>query len=330
MKKILGMGNALVDVMTQLDNDEILSRLSIPKGSMQLVDEHIAKQLLDYTAELPHKRTSGGSAANTMHGIANLGTSCAYIGTTGNDDLAVAFLNNLKDSGVEPKLTYANQATGNSIVLISKDSERTMITCLGAAIQLSPEMITDQLFTGYDIFHIEGYLVQNHDLLLKAVETAKAHGMFVSLDMASYNVVEANHDFLQFILKDYIDVVFANEQEAKAMTGGNPREALKILSDICDIAVVKIGSAGSLVKSGTEQHTIGIIPCTPIDTTGAGDLYAAGFLHGLAKGAPLEACGRIGALLAGNVIEVIGAQIPHDRWNSIRTQTTEMLYGAVL
>ncbi len=131
-------------------------------------------------------------------------------------------------------------------------------------------------------------------------------------------MVEANIDFLKSIIKEYIDIVFANEDEARAFTGKEPEEALQILSEYCEIVVVKMGENGSLIKKGNEIHRIGIIKADCIDTTGAGDLYAAGFLYGMTNDLPLAKCGEIGALLAGNVIEFIGAKIPSDRWVEVR------------
>jgi sugar/nucleoside kinase (ribokinase family) len=183
-------------------------------------------------------------------------------------------------------------------------------------------MTNEQLsiFKGYSYFHIEGYLVQNHDLIRLAVELAKEHGLVVSLDMASYNVVEANKEFLLSIISEYVDIVFANEDEARSLTGMEPEEALDELSKLVEIAVVKTGSSGSLVKSGSDTYKIGIIEVTPIDTTGAGDLYASGFLYGLSMGLPLQECGELGARLAGNVIEFMGSKMSAERWENIRRQ----------
>ena len=138
--------------------------------------------------------------------------------------------------------------------------------------------------------------------------------------MASYNVVEANKDFLLSIITNWVDIVFANEDEAKALTGLDPEDALTGLSKLVNIAVVKTGSSGSLVKSGIDQYKIGVIDVNPIDTTGAGDLYASGFLFGLANGLPLKECGELGALLAGNVIEFMGSKMTEERWELIRAK----------
>jgi len=225
-------------------------------------------------------------------------------------------------------MIHSKKPTGCAVALVSPDSERTFATFLGAAIELSAENLSSSsiqhpassIFQRYDYFHIEGYLVQNHDLIETSVKLAKEAGLTVSIDMASYNVVEANKEFLHEIIEKYVDIVFANEEEAKAFTGKDPREALHEIGGKCNIAVVKTGKEGSMVKQGEDLHNIGIIAVTPVDTTGAGDLYASGFLYGLANDKSLQECGRIGALLAGNVIEFMGSKMTEERWLRIFTE----------
>jgi len=223
-------------------------------------------------------------------------------------------------TGVEPYLIRSDTETGRAITLITPDSERTFATFLGAAIELDQLHIVElasRIFSDYDYLHIEGYLVQNHDLIRRAVELAKENGLLVSLDLASYNVVEANLDFLTEIVKKHVDILFANEEEAQVFTGYEPGKALHHISQFCEVAVVKTGKSGSLVKSQEVVSEIGIIPVDPIDTTGAGDLYASGFLYGHSLGWPLQKCGEAGALLAGKIIEEIGAKMSDTVWKEI-------------
>ncbi len=317
MTKILGMGNALVDIMIKHDNDKLLDDFGLPKGSMQLVDKLFAGKLLQGTESYVRIQSSGGSAANTIHGLANLGVSTGFLGTVGNDSFGTFFSDDMVKNRIDPILFRGKEETGMAVALVSPDSERTFATYLGAAIELSPSDITSEVFRGCSYFHIEGYLVQNHELIEKAVSLAKANDLIVSLDLASYNVVEENLEFLQALIRKYVDIVFANEEEAKTFTGKEPEEALNIISAMCDIAVIKVGERGSLIKRGNEIHKIGIIDAQSTDTTGAGDLYAAGFLYGLVNGLDLEKCGKIGSILAGKVIEVIGAKISAEGWNNI-------------
>jgi len=320
MKKVLGMGNALVDIMTKLESEVLLQEFSLPKGSMQLVDKDFANKVNNGTKHLKKEQASGGSAANTIHGLARLGVETGFIGKIGNDEFGKFFQTDMESSHIKPHLMFGKNETGKAIALVSPDSERTFATFLGSTLELSADDIKSDMFFGYSYFHIEGYLVQNYDLIKKAAKLAKENKLNVSLDLASFNVVEANLDFLKSILKEYVDIVFANEDEARAFTGKEPEEALQILSKYCDITVVKTGEKGSLIKKGNEIHKIGIIKANCIDTTGAGDLYAAGFLYGLTKDLPLNKCGEIGALLAGNVIEFIGAKIPITRWEEIKNK----------
>lgn len=320
MKKVLGIGNALVDVLIRLENDALLQELNLRKGSMQLVDSNFKKLVLEKTKHLPIAQASGGSAANTIHGLAALGTPTAYIGKVGDDETGKFFTNDLVSNHIKPFLETSNTGTGIASALISPDSERTFGTYLGAAVEVGPEDLRPEQFQGYDILHIEGYLVFNEALIENAVKMAKERNMTVSLDLASYNVVEAKLEFLRELTKQYVDIVFANEEEAKAFTGKEPEEALDEIAEMCSIAVVKIGKKGALVKCDTEKVIIGAIPANVIDTTGAGDLYAAGFLYGFANGLSLKTCGEFGALLAGKVIEVIGAKIAPETWELIRKE----------
>jgi sugar/nucleoside kinase (ribokinase family) len=263
-------------------------------------------------------KASGGSAANTIHGLAELDIKTGFIGKVGDDMLGKFFKEDLKRAGIEPILFYGRSGTGVAVTLISPDSERTFAVYLGAAMEQSPEDISSELFQAYEYFHIEGYLVQNHELIETALKIAKKKNIKISLDLASYNVVEENIEFLKLIIPDYVDIIFANEEEAKAFTGKGPQEALAELAEITEIAVVKTGEKGSFIKRGEEFYMIGIIDVDSVDTTGAGDLYAAGFLYGLIRKLSLRESGDLGALLSGKVIENIGGKINRDIWDEIK------------
>jgi len=317
MDKVLGIGNALVDIMTKLDNDEFLKEFNLPKGSMQLVDQDFVKKISSASDKFEKHQSSGGSAANTIHGLARMGVNSGFIGKVGQDDMGNFFYDDMKKSNIDPKLLKSETDSGRAVALISPDSERTFATFLGAAIDLVPEDLSSKLFDGYKYLHVEGYLVQNHDLLLKASKLAKDNGLKISLDMASYNVVEDNLEFLTSYIKDYVDIIFANEEESKAFTGKEPEESLHELAKHCEIAVVKIGKEGSLIKAGDKQYKVDPIQSNPVDTTGAGDAYAAGFLYGLVNDYSLSKCGQIGSILAGKVIEVVGAKMDDGKWQEI-------------
>lgn len=324
MGKVLGLGNALVDIMTQLEDDNLLQNFNLPKGSMTLVDADYAKNISQSTINLTKSHVSGGSAANTISGLANLGVKTGFMGKVGQDKLGEFYADDMSKNNINPKLYIGTQPTGHATALVSKDSERTFATFLGAAIEMTSYDLKPEDFDGYKYFHIEGYLVQNQPLVRAAMEMAKEKGLIISLDLASYNVVEDNRDFLHEVVEKYVDIVFANEEEAKAFTGQEPREALHTISLKCKIAVVKVGSKGSYIKTEDKEYQINPIVVNSIDTTGAGDLYASGFIYGLTKNLDMNKCGSIGSLLAGNVIEVMGPKMTEDKWIILRNIVKEI------
>jgi len=322
--KVIGLGNALVDILVQLDNDNIVNTLGFPKGSMQLIDADAIPQIAELINPYSAVLLSGGSAANTIHGLASLGTKTGFYGKVGNDELGEFYSNDLKAAGVQSTLLQSNTVTGRAYTLITPDTERTFATYLGAAVEMTEEEISNELFSGYQMLHIEGYLVQNTKLIEQALKIAKSAGLKVSLDLASFNVVEANLEFLQGVIPDYVDIVFANEEEAKAFTGKDPEDALQEIGKLCDIAIVKIGKEGSMILSDGEVKKIGVMEVQALDTTGAGDQYAAGFIHGLSGDLDLEKCGKLGSLLAGTVIENYGARIPEQLWSTVLKKVEEI------
>jgi sugar/nucleoside kinase (ribokinase family) len=315
---ILGMGNALVDVLVRVEKESILEELRLPKGSMQLVDEKRLHEIEERIQGFERVLVSGGSAANTIHGLAELGAITGFVGSAGVDHWGEFYINDLKTKGIMPLFYRSDRPTGRAMALLTPDSERTFGTYLGAAIDLRPEFLSAQLFQGWSVFHIEGYLVQNQELIKHALELANQSGCMVSIDLASYNVVEDNLEFLRAVVPKYVDIVFANQEEAMAFTGKEPEAAVDEISSVCNIAVVKAGKDGAWVKSGRQKLHIEGLEANCIDTTGAGDLFASGFLYGLSCGFPLRKCGDLGNMLAAAVIEVTGPKIPESRWMSIR------------
>jgi sugar/nucleoside kinase (ribokinase family) len=321
--KILGIGNALVDILVQLNDDSTLQVFGLPKGSMTLVDKDLASHILIETAELIKKKASGGSAANTIHGLAHLGIETAFIGKVGHDELGSFFRENMEANHITTKLFNSLTDTGRAIAMISPDSERTFATYLGAAVELLAVDLSADHFSNFDLLYLEGYLVQNKELVEKALQLAKSANLRTCIDLASFNVVSENVGFLSNVIEQYVDIVFANDEEAKALTGFSPEEAIHALAGICDIAVIKMGGEGSIIKKGNELIRVEALPSRPIDTTGAGDLYAAGFIFGLSKNADLETCGKAGSLLAGKVIEGVGASMEESIWEMIRRKLPE-------
>ncbi len=326
MKSILGIGNALTDILAVLPDDTLLKKYNLPLGSMQHVDAKTGNTIWADLKEIGVQYVAGGSAANTVSATAILGMPSGYIGKVGDDELGSLFRQSQMQNGIKSRLLLGTVSSGRAMVFITApNADRTFATYLGAALQLEPDDLRPEYFEGYDYLHIEGYLVQNQYLVRRAVELGKANHMIISLDMASYNVVESNNVFLQDIVKNYVDIVFANETEAAAFTHRPPREALQAMSEMATIAVVKIGKDGSMIQSGDEFHFVDPWPGEAVDATGAGDTYAAGFLFAHAHGMPLKTCGEVGSALAAKVVEVIGTKIDIPRWKAAKTEIRRLM-----
>ena len=330
MKSILGIGNALTDILAVLPDDSLLNTFHLPKGSMQHVDMETGDGIWAALKPLGVKYVAGGSAANTITCTAILGMPSGFIGKIGDDELGELFKSDQEQYGVKTTLLKSPHSSGRSMVFVSGgNAERTFAVYLGAALDLVPEDLKPEWFEGYDYFHIEGYLVQNQGLVRRAVEYARRAGCIISIDMASYNVVESNQAFLHDIVEKHVDIVFANETESKSFTKlDDPRAALDEIAKMCDIAVVKVGKDGSMIKSGDEYHFIEAWPADTIDATGAGDTYAAGFLYAHSLGLPLEICGDAGSIIAAKVVEVIGTKIDIPRWKVAKRELRELIASA--
>lgn len=327
MKSILGIGNALTDILAILEDDELLQRYHLPKGSMQHVDMATGDKIWQTLKPLGVHYVAGGSAANTIACAAIFGMKAGFIGKIGDDELGHLFKSDQEQYGVKSTLLKGKNSSGRSMVFVTgANAERTFAVYLGAALELVPEDLKPEYFEGYDYFHIEGYLVQNQDLIRRAVELAHEAGCIISIDMASYNVVESNDAFLHDLVERYVDIVFANESESKAYTKlDDPREALDEIAEQCRIAVVKVGKEGSWVKEGNEVHFIEPWPGVAIDATGAGDTYAAGFLYAHSLGMPLKVCGEVGSIIAAKVVEVIGTKIDIPRWREAKEEIKKLI-----
>lgn len=323
-KKILGIGSALVDIMTQIPDESILQELNLPKGSMTYVDAETSVAIGKKLAYLGNQMASGGSAANTMSGLAQLGIETGFLSKIGKDEVGQFFEKQMIESHVQPLMLKSGTPSGRVQALVTADGERTFATCLGAAAEMCADDIKPELFKGWDILYVEGYLVANPNMLDKAVKTAKEAGLKIAIDMASYNVVEESRDYFMQLIENYVDYVFANEQEAFALTGMEPLQTLDFLASRCEIAVVKVGAKGAYIRRGNETATIASMKANVIDTNGAGDMWAAGFMAGLVKDEPLEKCGKMGAIVAANVIEVLGTKMDAERWNKIHASIAKL------
>lgn len=319
MKRVIGIGNALTDMLVNLRSDDVLSRFKLAKGSMSLVDTDLQTEISKSVAGLPYSLSLGGSAGNTIRAMARLGCEVGFIGKVGEDKTGDFYIQALTNLSIEPCIFRGQEKSGKCVSLVSADGERTLVTHLGAALELEAEEIDAAIFEGYDCLYVEGYLVQNHALIERAAAVAKQCGLKVAIDLASFNVVAENLEFLRRLVSEYVDIVFANEDEAKTFTcEGEPVNALQRISEMCELAVVKIGTKGALIKCNGEVIHVGIMAAAKrVDTTGAGDFYAAGFMAGLCQGLTLRQCGTVGAITAGKVIEVVGTTFGEETWQEI-------------
>jgi sugar/nucleoside kinase (ribokinase family) len=321
MKKIIGMGNALVDVLARLEDDSLLKRMNLQRGGMTLISDEQAGRMEEALRPLGPTLSTGGCAANTIVALAGLLADAAFIGTVGRDEMGRFFAEHSERRGIRAILSEAEAHTGVAYALITPDGERTFGTCLGAAAMLSAGDVTASLLRGYDILHVEGYLVHDASLMEAVARTAKQAGLMLSLDLASPNVVAENRDLFRRLVSSYFDIVFANEEEAMAYTQETtPEGALKVLAKDCMLPVVKMGSRGACAMLGGERASVPARRIPVVDTTGAGDFFAGGFLYGFAGGTGLAQCLQLGACLAEAVIQQTGTSLPDDVWVRLRQE----------
>ncbi len=314
MTKIIGIGNALVDVLVHLADETRLNALQLPKGGMSHVDRPRYEELAAAVSTLSHEVATGGSAANTIHAMSLLGDEVGYVGTVGADEMGRFFASRAEERGIDVRLRVIRGGdTGVATTFITADGERTFATYLGVAPQI--EFHPESDFIGNDaILHVEGYLVQDHDFIEQVLRSAKEAGMRVSYDLASWNIVQADREFVQHLVREYVDIVFANEEEAAAFSGQHdPETALQQLAALTEVAVVKVGKRGALGQRGQEHSVVAGLTVHAVDTTAAGDFFAAGFLHGLIHGWTLQRCLDLGNRTAAEVVQVVGTQVSRER-----------------
>ncbi len=309
---VVGIGNAIVDVLGEV-NERFISAQDLTKGSMALIDEERMHEL--YHAFPPAEEHSGGSAANTMVGAAALGSSAAFIGKVCDDQVGEIFAHDITAAGVEFGVapTESGSATGRCLVAVTPDGERTMSTYLGASIELEPKDIDPQLVTAAEVLYLEGYLwdpPSAKEAMRHAVDIAHEAGRRVALSLSDPFCVDRHRDELQLLIEHSVDILFANQEEAKALYElDDLEETLLVLEEVCELTAVTRGGQGSIIL-GPEGRVA--VPAEQVakrvDTTGAGDLYAAGFLHAFTEGREAAICAQVGSIAAAEVITHIGAR----------------------
>jgi len=328
---LIGVGSPIMDLLAHVDDAFLRKHVAGEKGGMVLVDDADIAALVD---KLPSVATvPGGAAANTTLAAARLGLSTAFLGKVGSDTTAAQYLANFREHGVDTARfkQHATLPNARCLSLVTPDGQRTMRTHLGAAMTLAREEISTADFAGVRHAHIEGYLLFNPALADAVLTAARAAGCTISLDLGSFEVVGVAREWIFRQLEQGIDIVFANEDETRTLfqndaTNENYEELARALTRFGGIAAVKIGAEGAWVAQDDALHRIAPAPVTQvIDTTGAGDAWAGGFLYAHLRGAPLDTAGALGSLLGAEAVQCLGAAIPDDRWPEIRTKAAELL-----
>ena len=309
--QICFIGNAIVDIISKF-SDENLKKLKILKGSMQLIDEKSSNLILNYLKN--PIIISGGSAANTAVGFSSFGGNCSFIGQIGNDDFGILFSKDLNNSGVffENKITQTLGKTSKSIVLVTPDAERSMNTYLGASVQFNIDCINTDLIINSKIIYIEGYLFDQTDAkkaIYYCCKLAKVHNCKVALSLSDSFCVDRHREEFSDLISKFVDIIFANEAEIKSLYQLNLQESLKKIKENVEVGAITLGSKGSIVFQNQIENLVTPIKVNDlVDTTGAGDIFASGFLFGLTNKYSIEECGKLGSKVAADIIKYTGAR----------------------
>jgi len=309
---VVGIGNAIVDVLAKAD-DSTLQEMGLAKGAMTLIDAETAEKLYGMMGD--GLEVSGGSAANTIAGFASLGGKSAYVGKVKNDKLGQAFATDIQAGGVifETPLADDGTSTARCLIFVTPDAERTMQTYLGACVELGPDDVDTDMIASAKVTYLEGYLwdpEQAKKAFVKAAEAAHAAGREVSLSLSDPFCVDRHRESFLELVDEHVDILFANEEEIKSLYEVDTFDAaFQMLQGHCKVAAVTRGAKGSVVVAQNEVHIVDASPVEKVvDTTGAGDAYAAGFLYGYTQGMELVECARVGGLAAGEVIGHMGGR----------------------
>jgi sugar/nucleoside kinase (ribokinase family) len=308
---LIGIGSPLMDYMIDAD-DALLSALDLVKGAMRLIDETESTAIRKSVASRVTSVVPGGSAANTIAGAALIGASCAFMGSIGDDEEGSRYVTQTESAGVKTFLRKHRALTGHAITFITPGGERTFATHLGAAVNLSEDDVDDKAIADSRILHVEGYLLEPPMLrtaAIRAMRTAKMSGGAVSVDVSDPGLVARMGDSLKDIIREFADILFMNEEEARAFTGKDEDDAARDAGKIVQISIVKLGARGSIIASEGALIQIPPFPAKVVNTNGAGDMYAGAFLYGCAKGMTLESAGRVASFASSRVVAADGARL---------------------
>ncbi len=322
---MLGLGNALLDIITPLESDGLLGELGLEKGSKQYIAIDTLGRALEAVADLQPLRAVGGSAANIVRGVSRLGLGAGFVGKVGRDEAGRMIRDEMIGLRISPMLHDSVAKTGFSLAFISPDGTRTFATFLGAAATLNANDLNANNFLGYDILHIEGYIVQNRSFLSKVLALARESRLMVSLDLSNADIVDRNREFLHRIIPQNVDILFTNSESARAFTGKSEKHALFELSSGGRTAVIRMGHHGAMGRRGEESLHVPCFKASVVDGTGASDLFASGCLYGILNEWPLAKSLELGNYVAHEVIQSLGTHLSDERWAGIRARVSQMV-----
>lgn len=310
---VFGVGNAIVDLQLKVD-DAFLDHIRVSKGLMTLVEADRQLEILGTLADHSVSRCSGGSACNTVVGVADMGGTGAYACKTGNDDLGEFYVGDLRRLGITVPVAASEGITGTSVILITPDAQRTMLTHLGVSSKLDAGDLPADEIANSEYLYVEGYLFPGDETraaALKAIEIAKAKGVKVALSLSDAWVVGTCRTLCWELIRGPVDLLFANKEEAKALVGtDDPIECARTIHRHATNVALTLGPDGSILMHGNQVFPVEGVHVDAIDTTGAGDMYAAGVLYGLTHGMSWQQAGRLGSHAAAQVVGQMGARLP--------------------
>jgi hypothetical protein len=309
---VYGVGNALVDIQAQV-SDGVLERLGFAKGMMTLVDEETQHRVLEATDAAGVSRCAGGSAANTVIGVADFGGKAAYAGKVGNDALGSFCLQDMREMGVAIEVSPADGRTGTCVVLITEDAQRTMLTSLGVSATLAPEDIDESEIRNAKYVYVEGYLFTGETpkaAALRAIQLAKANGVKVAFTVSDPFLIQHFRDEFWELIEGPVDLLFCNLEESRSLTKiRDPIDCAHEIHKHAENVALTLGDKGSLLMHDGEAIAIEAVPTNAIDTTGAGDMYAAGLLYGVTNGLDWQQSGHLASHAAARIVSQLGARM---------------------
>lgn len=323
MAEVVGVGALLADQIIKV-GDNFLEQVQGKKGGMERTTPDLINRLIELSGS-PSQIAPGGSAANVLRCLSHFGRLCALVSKTGSDEVARELAGDLANSHISLLGARCGLPTGRVLSIVTPDGQRTMRTYLGASSEWLPDDLDSRDFAGSRLVHIEGYTLLHPGLSRRAMKLAKEAGAQISFDLSSFEVTARHKDEIIGLMTDYVDIIFANEDEARMLTGNPPQTSCSLMKDICRTAIVTMGPMGCWVGHEGSMYQCPAYPVDALDTTGAGDLFTGGFLHGMLDGLSLPECAHIGAVAGRAVVQLLGTTIPAESWDIVKREAATQL-----